>query len=159
MTKPGHPPASIQPKTRRRVGFAAPVRAVVQRVLLLAVAMVIIAASILAGIGGRSTSLLMPGSSGYRGLELWRSHGCGTCHALFGLGGHIGPDLTNVMRRRNRAFMRHVLRHGMGAMPPFDLGDDPADALIAYLQHLDGLGTYPLESAAAPAFGIQPWRE
>jgi len=156
MTKPGQHAASNQPKTRRHVGVAPRVRAVAPRVLLLAVGVVVIAASILAGIGGRSTSLLMPGSSGYRGLELWRSHNCGACHAVFGLGGHIGPDLTNVMRRRNRAFMRHVLRHGMGAMPRLDLGDDPADALIVYLQHLDGLGTYPLDSAAAPAFGIQP---
>ncbi len=155
MTKPGLPPADNQPNPHQRTGFAAPVRAV-QRVLVLAVGVPIIATAILAGIGGRSTAPLVPGSAAYRGLALWRNHGCGTCHALFGLGGHSGPDLTNIMRRRNHAFMRHVLRHGMGTMPRFDLGDDPADALIAYLQHLDGLGTYPLDSVAAPAFGIQP---
>jgi len=128
----------------------------VPRVLLLAAGAVLIAVAILAGIGSRGTALLVRGSSGDRGLHLWRSYQCGTCHAVFGLGGHIGPDLTNVMRRRSETFVRHMLRHGAGAMPALNLGDVAAGEMIAYLHHLDRLATYPLDSPAAPAFGIHP---
>lgn len=97
---------------------------------------------------------LTQNSSGYRGLVLWRSHNCAACHAVFGLGGHIGPDLTNVTRRRNDAYLRHVLRYGISGMPGLDLNADAASDLIAYLRHVDGLGTYPLDSPEAPWFGI-----
>lgn len=124
------------------------------RVVPLAAGALLIAVSILTGVGNRSTSLLIPGSPGYRGLVLWRNHNCAACHAVFGLGGHIGPDLTNVTGRRNEAYLRHVLRYGMSGMPGLDLNADAASDLIAYLRHVDGLGTYPLDSPDAPGFGI-----
>jgi len=133
-------------KSDGRQGFA--------RVLLLAAGGVLIAIAILGDIGARTTLPLRQGHPGYRGLELWRSHNCGSCHAVFGLGGHIGPDLTNVMRRRNDAYVRYVLHHGVGAMPSYDLDESASSGLIAYLRNLDALGTYPLDSSAAPWFGI-----
>lgn len=113
-------------------------------------------ASILSGVGARSTLALRADSPGYRGLLLWRENRCAACHAVFGLGGHIGPDLTNVARRRNAAYLRHVLRHGMSGMPGLDLNADAAGDLIAYLRHVDGLGSYPLDSPDAPVFGVVP---
>lgn len=113
-------------------------------------------ASILAGVGARSTSALRVDSPGYRGLLLWRDNHCAACHAVFGLGGHIGPDLTNVARRRDAAYLHHVLRYGMSGMPGPDLNADAASDLIAYLRHVDGLATYPLDSPDAPAFGVVP---
>src|SRR3546814_11623431 len=104
----------------------------------------------------RSIHYALPICPGYRGLLLWRSHHCGTCHAVFGLCGHIGPDLTNVARRRNAAYLRHVLRYGINTMPAQALDADATDDLIAYLRHLDGLGSYPLDSPGAPVFGVVP---
>ena len=124
------------------------------RVLFLAASAALIAIAILGDIGARKASPLSQGHPGYHGLELWRSRNCGSCHAVFGLGGHMGPDLTNVMRRRNDAYVRVVVHYGVRGMPDYNLGENDADDLIAYLRYLDGLGTYPLESSAAPWFGV-----
>lgn len=155
MTASGHSATRHQAARSRDLRRVDATRAL-QRVLLLALGTVLIATSILLGVGSRGTPSLAVGSPGYRGLVLWQSLRCESCHALFGLGGHLGPDLTNVMRRRNDAFVRFMLRHGAGAMPALNLGDAAASDLIAYLSLLDHLATYPLDSPAAPAFGMQP---
>lgn len=121
---------------------------------MLPVAALLIALVILVDAGGQAHQRLAPDSAAARGLELWRRHNCAACHSLYGLGGHIGPDLTNVARRRDEAYLRHVLRYGLGGMPPPAIDAQRAAELIAYLRQIDGLGVYPLGSPDAPVFGI-----
>ena len=33
------------------------------------------------------------------GRLVWQKYNCHTCHQLYGLGGYLGPDLTNVYSR------------------------------------------------------------
>ncbi len=33
---------------------------------------------------------------GIRGEDIWLKNNCNSCHQLYGLGGYLGPDLTNV---------------------------------------------------------------
>lgn len=124
------------------------------RALALATGALIVGALILAQAGGRSGQAISAADPAARGLEQWRRHRCGTCHAIYGLGGHLGPDLTNAARRRDAAYLRYVLRFGVGNMPGLGLNEAEAGEVLAYLRHLDGLGTYPLPSPRAPAFGI-----
>lgn len=87
------------------------------------------------------------------GLDIWRRENCVACHAVFGLGGHMAPDLTNAYRRRGAEYIALVLKQGTAAMPDLELSDADVDALIRYLQHIDGLGQYPLPTLSSPPFG------
>ena len=87
------------------------------------------------------------------GRDLWRSHGCANCHSVYGLGGHMGPDLTNVISRRGAAFARAFITAGGGGMPAQALDEAQLDRLIAYLEHLDETGLYPVKSFPDGAYG------
>lgn len=88
------------------------------------------------------------------GIDVWRRENCVGCHAIYGLGGHIAPDLTNVWRRRGPEYMEQILRKGSRSMPVLGLGDHEIVALIQYLRHVDGLGQYPLPELGSPPFGL-----
>ena len=87
------------------------------------------------------------------GVRLWRSRNCAACHALYGLGGHLGPDLTNVISRRGRPYAAYVLSAGKGRMSAYALTESEGDALLDYLESFDALGQYPLKSPHAKPFG------
>lgn len=88
-----------------------------------------------------------------KGLNIWRSHNCSVCHSLYGLGGHMGPDLTNVVSRRGKEYVRHIVLNGGEIMPGFDIKRDGMDRLVSYLEELDSSGKYPPESREASGFG------
>jgi len=87
------------------------------------------------------------------GVPVWRSKNCAACHSVFGLGGHIGPDLTNIYSKRQVIYLDHVLKNGMRNMPNLNLTKKERIALISYLKHINSLGVYPLKSFSNP-FGI-----
>lgn len=89
------------------------------------------------------------------GHEVWRRENCMACHAVFGLGGHMGADLTNVISRRGGPYVEAVVRNGLNKMPAFDLSSQEMEALIEYLARIDALGEYPLKGVRPPAFGRQ----
>jgi cytochrome c oxidase subunit 2 len=92
------------------------------------------------------------GGAAAEGLELVKTESCLNCHAISGLPGHknIGPDLTHIASRR-------ILASGAidnspenlfkwlkdpesikpeSHMPNFQLSDDRANALVAYMETL-----------------------
>ncbi|MBK6929511.1 MAG: cytochrome c [Saprospirales bacterium] len=87
------------------------------------------------------------------GKDLWQRNNCVSCHALVGLGGHIGPDLTNAFSRRGEGYIRYVLNNGSQKMPAFRLSTAEQNALIAYLKAIDSTSIYPLKSYDGPVFG------
>lgn len=87
------------------------------------------------------------------GRALWLKHGCATCHSLFGLGGHAGPDLTNVLTRASEGYAWLAVLEGRPGMPAFDLEPSELDALLVFLRRVGAAGVYPPRSLAAPAFG------
>ncbi len=95
--------------------------------------------------------------SGYlAGGHTWRQHGCQTCHSIYGLGGHAGPDLTNVFRRIPDSQVRHVILDGHLGMPAFDLTEGELQGLIDYLVFIGETGAYPPQSIRDPVFGFAP---
>lgn len=88
------------------------------------------------------------------GQRVWRASGCTSCHAIYGLGGHTGPDLTNAYSRMGEAYLRTVIGKGVRAMPAFELSDERVDSVVAFLKHADRTGVYPTSSAFAPVFGV-----
>jgi|GEM_PF-1702094 len=70
------------------------------------------------------------------GAQVFADTGCQHCHSIRGVGGHKGPDLSGVGRRKSKAELQQQIVYGSKVMPAF--GDDlePGDLkdLIAYLK-------------------------
>jgi cytochrome c2 len=72
------------------------------------------------------------------GEALYAVKRCSTCHAIAGVGGRIGCDLTRVARRRKKDWMARWLldpqrvRPGTN-MPNMGLKNDEARAIAEYL--------------------------
>lgn len=87
------------------------------------------------------------------GRRVWLERGCPTCHSLVGLGGHVGPDLTNYGRSELEPALRSTVRLGRTAMPSFELSDAELDALDSYLVSVSSSARYPPSSRQDSVFG------
>ncbi len=87
------------------------------------------------------------------GKKVWQDNQCGTCHAIYGLGGHFGPDLTNVLARRDEHYIRWILPSGKNKMPVFDFNENETTSLLAYFEVLQQSGVYPLPTLWKNAYG------
>jgi len=79
-------------------------------------------------------------SSIAKGKSLWQNHNCTACHQIYGLGGYLGPDLTNVYTTRGSAFIQIFLQNGNTTMPNYHLTNTEIQALTDYLQSVDQSG-------------------
>jgi len=70
------------------------------------------------------------------GAEVFSKSGCQHCHSISGVGGHKGPDLSGVGRRKSKAALRQQIVYGSKVMPAFgdDLEAGELNDLIAYLR-------------------------
>jgi len=91
-----------------------------------------------------------------RGQQLWQSNNCWSCHQVYGLGGYLGPDLTNVYSAQYKGenYIKAFLNSGLKQMPKFNFSEDEKDALVAYLKFIDSTGYYPNYDAK---FEITGW--
>ena len=80
------------------------------------------------------------GANADRGKLLWQHYNCTACHQVYGLGGYLGPDLTNVYSKRGEGYIRSFLQNGTVVMPRFNLNDNDITAITAYLKDLDASG-------------------
>lgn len=77
------------------------------------------------------------------GKDVWQKHNCHTCHQLYGLGGYLGPDLTNVTEKSGYSdvFLKAIISNGTSRMPAFDLTNQEMEDLLVFLQEMNGTGT------------------
>ncbi|MED5421089.1 MAG: cytochrome c [Pseudomonadota bacterium] len=87
------------------------------------------------------------------GQDLFQAHNCIACHQFYGLGGYMGPDLTNVTSSYSPMYARAFIMNGTANMPKFDLSDEELDAIVAYLEFVDETGTYPPKEYRVRWFG------
>lgn len=80
------------------------------------------------------------GANERAGMRTWQQENCQSCHQLYGLGGYMGPDLTNVASQRDTERIRTFIRYGTGRMPAHGLSDAEIDQLIAFLAWVDRTG-------------------
>jgi nitric oxide reductase subunit C len=73
------------------------------------------------------------------GKLLWQEKNCIACHQLYGLGGYLGPDLTNIISdpSRGSAYAAAFVKSGGTTMPNYHLTDKETDDIIAYLKYVD----------------------
>ncbi|MEK6615206.1 MAG: cytochrome c, partial [Bacteroidota bacterium] len=76
------------------------------------------------------------------GKLLFQKYNCTACHQLYGLGGYMGQDLTNVMSKQGlgELYVRAFLQGGTQRMPNFHLSEEELKSLVAYLKYVDKTG-------------------
>lgn len=76
------------------------------------------------------------------GRLVLQKYNCHTCHQIYGLGGYLGPDLTNVYSRRNQNedYLKAIIHSGVRQMPAFKMSEVEMTSLLAFLKNLDATG-------------------
>jgi nitric oxide reductase subunit C len=96
-----------------------------------------------------------------RGSRIWHRHNCQVCHQIYGFGGFLGPDVTNVAFRLGdqdgsaavlAERLETVLTTGSERMPAFHLDVDERLALATFFTELSrtGVGQVVVSEARAP---------
>lgn len=75
------------------------------------------------------------------GKLTWQKYNCGACHQIYGLGGYLGPDLTNVYSLKGPDYIKAFLNNGTTIMPKFQLKEQEVKDLQAYLRNIDASGS------------------
>lgn len=75
------------------------------------------------------------------GRLVWQKYNCQSCHQIYGLGGYLGPDLTNAMSRKNAlAVVKGMIENGTKIMPAYQMTDNEFQTLIAFLHSTNASG-------------------
>lgn len=75
-----------------------------------------------------------------KGKLVWQQYNCNACHQVYGLGGYLGPDLTNAYSLKGPDYIKAFLKSGTATMPDFRLNEKEIKYLLAYLQNMDASG-------------------
>ena len=102
---------------------------------------------------GSTTPLLS--EEALSGQVLWQDNNCTACHQFYGLGGYLGPDLTNIISNPNKgpAYAKAFFNSGIKSMPKFNFTPEEQDALVTFLTEVDQTGYYPNRNAKFDKFG------
>jgi len=73
------------------------------------------------------------------GKELFQKKNCIACHQVFGLGGYIGPELTNTISEpgKGKGYAKALLSAGLNKMPNYHFTEQEMNCLISYLEFID----------------------
>lgn len=90
-----------------------------------------------------------------KGEQLYQENNCTACHQFYGLGGYLGPDLTNIISQEYKgpAYVKAFLNSGIKSMPKFNFTEEEKDALVQFLTEVDQTGYYPIKDAETDASG------
>ena len=90
-----------------------------------------------------------------KGEKLYQDNNCTSCHQFYGLGGYLGPDLTNIISDKNKGpnYVKAFLNSGVKAMPQFNFSEEEKDALVQFLTEVDSTGYYPIKNPEHKANG------
>lgn len=89
------------------------------------------------------------------GKMLWQKHNCTACHQFYGLGGYLGPDLTNIISAEGKGapYTKAMIMTGIKQMPKYNLSEDELNALIEFLTYVDQSGNFPEKNARMSWWG------
>ena len=74
------------------------------------------------------------------GKYTWQKYNCNACHQVYGLGGYLGPDITNIYSVKGPAYIQAFLKNGTTIMPDFHLTESEIKDLTAFLKNMDATG-------------------
>ncbi len=95
-----------------------------------------------------------------QGKLLFQKNNCIACHQLYGLGGYMGPDLTNAISAQGKGpvFVRTLLQYGTERMPNFHLSETEIDEIMAFLNYTDKTGVSPVKKFEINYDGTVNWK-
>lgn len=87
--------------------------------------------------------------SALKGEHIWQENNCTACHQIYGLGGYLGPDLTNIASTpyKGTEYAKAFFNSGIKSMPKFDFSEEEKNDLAAFLEEIDQTGFYPNTNA------------
>lgn len=80
------------------------------------------------------------------GWKIWQNKNCQACHQLYGLGGYMGPDLTNSASTAGKDYMKAIMQSGTSRMPNFHLSNNEIEKLSLFLAWVDESGKSAVDS-------------
>ena len=89
------------------------------------------------------------------GQQIWQDNNCTACHQFYGLGGYLGPDLTNVIsdKTKGEIYIRKIINAGVKSMPKYHFTNEEINQLIAYLKAIDQTGYFPNRKVKESNYG------
>lgn len=80
-----------------------------------------------------------------KGENLWLQNNCNSCHQIYGLGGYLGPDITNVYSKDGKGakYIKTILNSGIQTMPKFNFSEVEKDQFVQFFKEVDETGFYP----------------
>ena len=93
--------------------------------------------------------------SAQKGKLVFHKYNCTSCHQIYGLGGYMGPDLTNVMssKDKGRSYAEAFIRSGTAKMPKFDMAESELNYLLDYLEYIGQAANYPVNDFETTWYG------
>ena len=90
------------------------------------------------------------------GRLVWQKYNCQSCHQLYGLGGYLGPDLTNVYgdKSKGEILIRTLVTVGTGQMPGFKMSENELSDLLIFLKSVDASGKADPKSFESQSNGM-----
>ena len=82
------------------------------------------------------------------GKILFQEYNCISCHQIYGLGGYMGPDLTNIISTPGKGdlYAKSFIQFGTLKMPNFNLSESEINCLVSYLKYIDKTGISPVRN-------------
>lgn len=95
------------------------------------------------------------------GKMVWHKYDCIGCHTIFGTGSYFAPDMTKVVERKPKDYLKKFVMDPRGvnpkaAMPKLGITSDEADHLVAFLEWISKVDTngWPPKPILATAAGV-----
>jgi nitric oxide reductase subunit C len=95
------------------------------------------------------------------GKMVWQKYDCIGCHTIFGNGSYFAPDMTKVVERKPKGYLKKFIMDpkavkSSAAMPTLGITSDEADKLIAFFEWIDKVDTngWPPKPILATAAGV-----
>jgi nitric oxide reductase subunit C len=95
------------------------------------------------------------------GKMVWHKYDCIGCHTIFGNGAYFAPDMTKVVERKPKGYLKKFIMDPKAskpgtAMPTFGITSDEADKLLAFLEWVSKVDTngWPPKPILATAIGV-----
>ncbi|MGB0896618.1 MAG: c-type cytochrome [Flavobacteriaceae bacterium] len=91
-----------------------------------------------------------------RGKELWEANNCMGCHTLLGEGGYYAPELTKVIDRRGKGYIKAALMSPIPWAPngrkmvAYGFTDEEAEDLIAFFDWVDDIDLNGFDTVVSP---------
>ncbi|MBE9488783.1 MAG: cytochrome c [Bacteroidetes bacterium] len=91
-----------------------------------------------------------------RGKQIWDTNNCMGCHTLLGEGGYYAPELTKVIDRRGKGYIKAVLMTPVPWEPngrkmvAYGMTEQEANDVIAFFDWIDDIDLNGFDTVVSP---------